>query len=86
MSQPQLAVSEQTVFMKPSEPVLVGDTLATMSSQQDPRKMFFVRLPSKAKVLSKKSWTVDLSFDSWSVAIHPPTNVMAVSEHTGSTA
>ena len=68
------------VFKGTSGPELTGDTLVTMGRA----RMCFIKLPSEAKRLPTKSWTVDLTFDGWSVAMHPPTNVVAVSEYTGS--
>lgn len=73
------AVSVQEVFKGTSGPELIGDTLVTMGRA----RMCFIKLPSKAKRLPAKDWTVDLAFDGWSVAMHPPTNVVAVSEYTG---
>lgn len=73
------AISVQEVFKGTSGPELIGDTLVTMGRA----RMCFIKLPSKAKRLPAKNWTVDLAFDGWSVAMHPPTNVVAVSEYTG---
>jgi len=74
------AVLVREVFKGTSGPELTGDTLVTMGRA----RMCFVKLPSKAKRLPTQGWTVDLAFDGWSVAMHPPTNVVAVSEYTGS--
>lgn len=74
------AVSVREVFKGTSGPELTGDTLVTMGRA----RMCFIKLPSRAKKLPTKGWTVDLTFDGWSVAMHPPTNVVAVSEYTGS--
>jgi hypothetical protein len=74
------AVSVREVFTGTSGPELTGDTLVTVGRAM----MGFVQLPSKAKRLPTRGWAVDLAFDGWSVAMHPPTNVVAVSEHTGS--
>ena len=67
-------------FKGTSGPELTGDTLVTMGRA----RMSFNKLPSKAKGMPTKRWTVDLAFDGWSVAMHPPTNAVAVSEYTGS--
>jgi len=74
------AIPVREVFKGTSGPELAGDTLVTMGQA----RLSFIKLPSKAKRLPTKDWTVDLAFDGWSVAIHPPTNVVAVSEYTGS--
>ena len=74
------AVAVREVFKGTSGPELSGDTLVTMGQA----RLCFIKLPSKAKRLPTKGWTVDLAFDGWSVAMHPPTNVVAVSEFTGS--
>ena len=74
------AVPVREVFKGTSGPELTGDTLVTMGRA----RMGFMKLPSKAKGLPTRDWTVDLTFDGWSVAMHPPTNVVVVSEYTGS--
>lgn len=74
------AVPVREVFKGTSGPELTGDTLVTMGRA----RLCFIKLPSKAKRLPTKGWTVDLTLDGWSVAMHPPTNVVAVSEYTGS--
>jgi hypothetical protein len=74
------AVPVREVFKGTSGPELAGDTLVTMGQA----RLCFIKLPSKAKKLPTKGWAVDLTFDGWSVAIHPPTNVVAISEYTGS--
>ncbi|KAF9651374.1 hypothetical protein BDM02DRAFT_3110812 [Thelephora ganbajun] len=76
----ECAVPVREVFKGTSGPELTGDTLVTMGRA----RMRFIKLPSKAKRLPTRGWTVDLTFDGWSVAMHPPTNVMVVSEYTGS--
>ena len=63
--------------------ILAGDTLVTIEGRQGDRKMTFARPPSKSGE-PKHEWTVKLPFHGWSMAIHPPTNVVAVSENTGS--
>lgn len=61
-------------------PVLTGDTYVTMEK----RRLTFNRLPSAAGMSYESKWSIDLSFDCESVAMHPPMNVVAVSEHAES--
>lgn len=73
----------QTRYIMPSPlgtQLLTGDTLMTMNGCT----MSFMRLPSGGNPAAEE-WSVDLPFDDWSAALHPPTNVVVVSEHTGST-
>lgn len=83
MSQSQPPNSEQLVFDQLPDALLTGDTLVAMSGPPWDREMSFIELPSKADP-SENKWKVKLSFDGWTVAMHPPANVMAVSEYTGS--
>ena len=55
--------------------LLTGNTLVSM---KDGREMNFIRLPSTTDGIEKHKFS--LGFEGWSMAAHPPTNVLAVSE------
>lgn len=60
-----------------SQPVelLTGDIHLVM----DKKSITFTRLPSTANPNTEK-WITPLKFTGWNVAMHPPTNVVAVSQ------
>lgn len=63
----------------PSLKLFTGNTLLSM---KDGRNVRFIKLPSMA-VPAKEERAFSLPFDGWSMAVHPPTNVLAVSECPG---
>ena len=61
----------------PPPPLVTGDILL----QVDDKTMCFMRLALE-KGQTQYKWEFKLDFKIWSVAMHPPTNVVAVSEYT----
>ena len=55
--------------------ILTGNTLVSM---KDGQEMKFVRLPSTTNGIEEQKFS--LKFKGWSMAAHPPTNVLAISE------
>lgn len=72
------------VSTNPKFPVLTGDTFVNMTGLEGNQKVSFLRLGSKAEEKAEEKWAFPLLFHGWSLAIHPPANVLAVSEKTGS--
>lgn len=57
--------------------LVVGDILLEINDN----KMCFTRLVFQTGQTQEK-WEISLDFTIWSVAMHPPMNVVAVSEYT----
>ena len=85
LSNPTRPISNPPDVLPTSDTLLTGNILLTLNGPAGDRKLFFTRLLPKAEDLQETNWTVNLPFYGWSVAMHPPANVLAMSQNTGST-